>query len=201
MANCFYYIWKRHNLGRKFSHNCHSNELQYHSKRKILFFYLEKIIFCLHLKNATLPTFLLSYENNSTGNSSATTLGYTRLFYLDMYTQADGIYTPMTLKITTNETSVGSSIPAASICLVKVLYVGQNIPCMIQTLYNQDQSPFIMYSSRFIFKLMCLSSNRVSFSFLGLINGKMIQLMYKLVHCVIINQHKPIVILAEFVLV
>ena len=56
----------------------------------------------------------------------------------------------MTVRITTNETYVGSKIPAASICRVKVLYVGQNVPCLIPTLYNQNQSPFVTYSSRLI---------------------------------------------------
>ncbi|CAF0916171.1 unnamed protein product [Rotaria sp. Silwood1] len=102
-----------------------------------------------NITNATQPTFSLSYENNSTTNQSATMLGYTRLFYYDIYTKASGIYTPMILKITTNETSYGSGIPAASICLVKILYIGSNLPCLIQTLYNQDQSPFITYSSRY----------------------------------------------------
>jgi hypothetical protein len=102
-------------------------------------------------KSATQPSFDLLYENNSTNNLSATTLGATRLFYYDIYTQPNGIYTPMTLKISTNETYPGSQIPAASICLVSILYVGQNVPCLIQSLYNQDQSPFITYSSRFIF--------------------------------------------------
>jgi len=99
-------------------------------------------------KNATRPNFVLSYENNGTSNQSSTILGYTRLFYYDIYTQPNGIYTPMTLKITTNETYPGSQIPAASICLVQILYVGANTPCFIQTLYNEDQSPFVTYSSR-----------------------------------------------------
>lgn len=77
--------------------------------------------------------------------------GYSRLFYYDIYTQATGIYTPMSLKVTTDETSAGSGIPAASICLVKILYAGQNLRCFIQSLYNQYQSPFIRYSSRFLF--------------------------------------------------
>ncbi|CAF2512453.1 unnamed protein product [Rotaria sp. Silwood2] len=102
-----------------------------------------------NITNATQPTFSLSYETNSTTNQSATILGNTRLFYYDIYTKASGIYTPMVLRITTNETSLGSGIPAASICLVKILYVGSNLPCLIQTLYNQDQSPFITYSSRY----------------------------------------------------
>ncbi len=101
------------------------------------------------LKNATQPTFDLSYENNSTNNQSITILGATRLFYYDIYTQANSIYTPMIVRITTNETYPGSNIPAASICLVKILYIGENLPCVIQTLYNQDESPFITYSSRF----------------------------------------------------
>ncbi|CAF4036975.1 unnamed protein product [Adineta steineri] len=98
---------------------------------------------------ATRPTFALSYENNSTSNYSSTFLGYTRLFYYDIYTQPNGIYTPMTLSITTNETTPGSGIAAASICAVQVLYVGQNTPCLIPTLYNQNQSPFITYASRY----------------------------------------------------
>ncbi|UJR30625.1 hypothetical protein I4U23_018150 [Adineta vaga] len=98
---------------------------------------------------ATQPTFSLSYDNNATTNQSATKLGYTRLFYYDIYTQPNGVYTPMTVRITTNETSPGSGQPAASICLVKVLYVGANLPCVIQTYYNQDQSPYITYSSRY----------------------------------------------------
>jgi hypothetical protein len=102
----------------------------------------------IFFKNATQPNFILSYENNATTNQSATILGYTRLFYYDIYTQANSIYTPMTLRITTNETYPGSQIPAASICLVQILYVGQNTPCLIQTLYNQNESPFITYSSR-----------------------------------------------------
>ncbi len=104
----------------------------------------------LNFQNATRPSFVLSYENNGTANQSVTNLGYTRLFYYDIYTKADSVYTPMTLRITTNETYPGSSIPAASICLVQVLYVGENVPCLIPTLYNQDQSPFVTYSSRFI---------------------------------------------------
>jgi hypothetical protein len=56
----------------------------------------------------------------------------------------------MTLQITTNETYPGSGIPAASICLVEILYVGENVPCLIPTLYNQYQSPFITYSSQFV---------------------------------------------------
>lgn len=109
-----------------------------------------KILFS---KNATRPSFQLSYENNGTANQSITTLGYTRLFYYDIFTKANSIYTPMTLRITTNETYPGSSVPAASICLVKVLYVGQNIPCLIQTFYNQDESPYITYSSRYFNQL------------------------------------------------
>lgn len=75
-------------------------------------------------------------------------MGYTRLFYYDIYTQPNAVYTPMVLQITTNETYPGSQIPAASICYVQILYVGSNIPCLISTLYNQNESPFITYSSR-----------------------------------------------------
>lgn len=57
----------------------------------------------------------------------------------------------MTLRITTNETYPGSSIPAASICLVQIVSVGNNVPCLIPTLYNQNQSPYITYSSRLCF--------------------------------------------------
>jgi len=57
----------------------------------------------------------------------------------------------MVLQITTNETYPGSGIPAASICLVEILYVGQNLPCLISTFYNQYQSPFVTYSSRLIY--------------------------------------------------
>ncbi|CAF3743558.1 unnamed protein product [Rotaria socialis] len=99
--------------------------------------------------NATEPIFNLSYETNNTVNQATTILGLTRLFYYDIYTKATGTYTPMTLRIMTNETSIGSRIPAASICLVKILYVGQNLPCLIPQFYNQDQSPFITYSSRY----------------------------------------------------
>jgi hypothetical protein len=102
------------------------------------------------LKNATRPSFALSYENNSTNNQSVTNLGDSRLFYYDIYTQPNSIYTPMTLQITTNETFVGSGVPAMSICLVEILYVGENVPCLISTLYNQYQSPFITYSSQFV---------------------------------------------------
>ena len=101
-----------------------------------------------YFQAATQPTFELSYDSNSTSNQSATTLGYTRLFYYDIYTKASGVYTPMTVRITTNETLPGSSLPAASICLVKVLYVGKNLPCLVDTYYNQAQSPYITYSSR-----------------------------------------------------
>ncbi|CAF3632430.1 unnamed protein product [Rotaria sordida] len=102
-----------------------------------------------NITNATQPTFALSYENNTTTNQSTTILGYTRLFYYDIFTKPTGIYTPMILRIKTNETSFGSGIPAASICRVKILYVGSNLPCLMQTLYNQDNSPFITYSSRY----------------------------------------------------
>ena len=85
--------------------------------------------------NALINVF--QYGNN-TVNQSTTILGLTRLFYYDIYTKATGIYTPMALRITTNETSIGSRIPAASICLVKILYVGQNLRCFNPKLYNDD---------------------------------------------------------------
>ncbi|CAF2076674.1 unnamed protein product [Rotaria magnacalcarata] len=99
--------------------------------------------------NVTVPIFNLSYETNNTNNQSTTISGLTRLFYCDIYTKATGIYTPMSLRITTNETSIGSRIPAASICLVEILYVGQNLRCLIPQFYNQDQSSLITYSSRY----------------------------------------------------
>ena len=109
----------------------------------------------LHFKNTTQPRFEVSYDTNNVTNQSATILGATRLFYYDVYTKPDNVYTSMVIRITTNETYLGSGIPAASICLVKVLSVGDNIPCLYDTLYNQDQSLFITYSSRFIlFKLI-----------------------------------------------
>ena len=99
-------------------------------------------------QNATRPTFQLSYENNGTVNQSVTNLGDTRLVYYDIYTKPNSIYTPMVVRITTNETAIGSGILSLSICAVKILYVGQNVPCVISTLYNQAQSPFITYSSK-----------------------------------------------------
>ena len=76
-------------------------------RRKSFFF---KFIWIF--KNTTRPSFDLSYENNATTNASVTTLGYTRLFYYDIYTTANSVYTPMLLRITTNETYPGNNIPA-----------------------------------------------------------------------------------------
>jgi hypothetical protein len=62
-----------------------------------------------------------------------------RMAYLDIYTSPGLVYSPMTLKISIPETVLGNSIPAGSVCLASIHYVGIYAKCVQQMFINANR--------------------------------------------------------------
>ncbi len=71
-----------------------------------------------------------------------------RAVYFDMYTQPGSIYMPMNIEIIMPETVLGNSIPAATVCSVKLLYVGVNSQCAQRDFINAASNGRINYYQR-----------------------------------------------------
>ena len=72
-----------------------------------------------------------------------------KAFFFDIYTQPGFIYSPMNLEVTMPETIVGNSVPAATICSVKVLYAGIYSKCVQQEYVNSLQTSYLQRMIQF----------------------------------------------------
>lgn len=72
----------------------------------------------------------------------------TRAIYFDVYTKPGSVIMPMNVEIVMPETILGSNIPAATVCSVKMYYVGMYSVCAQQSFINNIQNNRINYYQR-----------------------------------------------------
>lgn len=70
-------------------------------------------------------------------------LGQPRGIFLDIYTLPGSIYQPMTVEVIMPETVLGNSIPAATVCSVKMYYTGIYSVCAQPAYSNNYQVSYL----------------------------------------------------------
>lgn len=69
--------------------------------------------------------------------------------YFDMYTKPGSVYQQMDIEIIMPETELGSNIPAATVCSVKVYYVGMYSACAQQLYINENEISYLQRMIKF----------------------------------------------------
>ena len=71
-----------------------------------------------------------------------------RAIYFDIYTQPGSVYMPFDVEVIMPETSIGSNVPAATVCSVKILYTGIYSGCVQKDYINNLNNNKISYLQR-----------------------------------------------------
>ena len=71
-----------------------------------------------------------------------------RAFYFDIYTKPGSVYMPMDVEVIMPETVIGSNVPAATVCSVKILYTGIFSGCLQKDYINDANNNKITYLQR-----------------------------------------------------
>lgn len=82
------------------------------------------------------------------GNSA--NLRDTRAIYFDVYTKPGSVMIPTSVEIVMPETVIGNGIPAATVCNIKMVYVGMYAVCAQQAFINNVNHNRISYLQRMI---------------------------------------------------
>lgn len=84
------------------------------------------------------------------GLSATADIKKPRAVYFDMYTQPGSVYIPMDIEVIMPETVLGNSIPAATVCSVKLVYAGVNSRCAQKDFINTASNNRINYYQRMV---------------------------------------------------
>ena len=82
-------------------------------------------------------------------NITSVTANVPKAVFFDIYTQPGVLYSPMNVEVVMPETIIGNNIPAATICSVKLIYVGMYATC-VQKEYINNMAGKISYLQRMI---------------------------------------------------
>lgn len=96
----------------------------------------------------SLPTFSILNANGVGPNEAK--VRQPQPIYFDMYTKPGSLYEPMDIEIIMPETELGSNIPAATLCTVKMHYVGIYSKCAQQMYVNDRANNQLTYLQRMI---------------------------------------------------
>ncbi|RNA15674.1 hypothetical protein BpHYR1_008571 [Brachionus plicatilis] len=99
------------------------------------------------LTNESLPTFSISTADTETYTAK---IKEPRAIYFDMYTKPGSVYQEMDIEVLMPETLLGSNTPAATVCTVKLHYVGMYSTCAQQLYINEPANNHISYLQKMI---------------------------------------------------
>jgi hypothetical protein len=116
----------------------------------LYFFILKLKQFIFTLKTTNLPTFNLYLADAGNTTSAAY---QPRAAFFDIFTSPGAIYQAMTAQIVMPETALGSGIPAASVCMASIYYVGVYASCVQQVYVNGYQISYFQRFNQYIFPL------------------------------------------------
>jgi hypothetical protein len=88
---------------------------------------------------------------SSADNTASTTVkaNVPRSVYFDIYTQPGTLYSPMDVEVVVPETIIGNMVPAASICSVKLVYVGIFATCVQKEYINNLKLSYLQRMIQF----------------------------------------------------